>query len=86
MKNCSKSLKKIIKELQIVYSPSPFCGRRVFRPDGKAIVMRGDLKITPPQNRQVILQVVHGTTYYLTNWNSFQGRSEKREDMKLAIS
>jgi hypothetical protein len=39
------------------------CARRVFRPDGKTIVMQGDLKITPPQNMQVILQVIYGTIH-----------------------
>gem|GEM_PF-2773923 len=37
----------------------------VFRPDGKAIITRGNLKITPPQNTQVILQVIYGTIHYL---------------------
>gem|GEM_PF-6245045 len=52
---------KFVKHVSGSYLP--VCARRVFRPDGKAIVTRGDLKITPPQNRQVILQVIRGTIH-----------------------
>lgn len=36
------------------------CARWIFRPDGKAVVTRGDLKITPPQkNMQIIYGIIH---------------------------